>query len=153
MFGNKFYHIKLFGSLGIFLALCVYGYQEGRWINPDPIRASVLEPGYDGKTLWIPGTQIKRMEEDGFVFQQGETDVKVIGKEEWMKEGMFLELTGTFRSNPPTLELKEAKPNKIIRWWRIILAGSILTLVGVIILFFRRFRIRREAWEVKWPTS
>ena len=96
MFGNKFYHIKLFGSLGIFLALCVYGYREGRWINPDPIRASVLEPGYDGEILWIPGTKIKRMEEDGFVFQQGETDVKVIGKEEWMKEGMFLELTGTF---------------------------------------------------------
>jgi hypothetical protein len=93
------------------------------------------------------------MEEDGFIFQQGETDVRVIGKKEWMKEGIFLELTGIYKSNPPTLELKEARPNKIIRWWRIILAGSILTLVGVIILFFRRFRIRREAWEVKWPTS
>ncbi len=153
MFGNKFYLGKLFGSLGLFVLLCVYGYMEGRWINPDPVRASVIEPGYDGKELWIPGTVIERLEKDGFVFRQKDREVLVHGKRDWMEEGMKVELTGTYHSNPPSLNLTRARPVRIFRWWWIILAGSLIVLGGVTLLFFRRFRVRREAWEVKWPTS
>lgn len=153
MFGNKFYHVKLLGSLGLFLGLCVYGYRQGRWINPDPVRASVIQPGYDGKELWIPGTTILRMEKEGFVFRQKKREIQVRGKRDWMRKGMTIEMTGIYSADPPTLRLIDARRVTVPGWWWIIFAGSIVTLGGVLLLFLRRFRIRRASWEAKWPTS
>lgn len=151
MFGNRWFYPKLLLAFGLFFGSCAVADHFGKWINPSPIRAALLAPRYEGETLWIPGATVDRVTDDGFVIRLRNRDVVVHGRSD-VREGDTVEILARFRS-PDRLELVEVRPHRVPGWRLLGNAVSIAVVLAVLWIFWKRFRVRRGAWEVKWPTS
>ncbi|GEM_PF-3232279 len=153
MFGNRGLFWKAIAAAGVFAAACWYCHREALEINPGIRRARVRSPRFEGSTLWIPSARVESVEGDHFVIRASDLDVRVRGRIEGLRVGDTVAVTGAYRSNPPTLEMERGRRVRVPNWRRIVEVVSLLVLGAVLWLFFRRFRARRGAWEVRWPTS
>jgi hypothetical protein len=153
MFGNKFFGIKLFIGFGLFAASCFLCHKQGASINPSPTFAETLAPQYEGETLWIPRATVEKVEGELFVIRCNDRSIPVHGKNHGLQKGDAVELTGIFHSDPVRLDLLQVRPIRFHWWWWLSAASALPVILGVLFLFFRRFRIRPRAWEARWPTS
>ncbi|MBI2899105.1 MAG: hypothetical protein HYY17_02905 [Planctomycetes bacterium] len=152
MFGSRFFFLKLLLGFGTFFGACTACYFLGMEINPSVRAAEVHAPRFDGETLWIPMAQVDAVSEEEFAVRINETRVRVRGRAEGIAPGDLVEITGTFHSRPATLDLHRVRKVAPQRR-RIVEVVSMAVLAAVILLFFRRFRVRKGAWEFRWPTS
>ena len=152
MFGNRHFYLKGALAAALFAASSFYCYKRGLFINPS-VRLAGLIPGeYDGTVLWIPVSRVESIDENGFVVAASDGKIRVIGRAEGIAIGDAVEMTGRFRA-PSTLELHRVRKASAVPWRRIVEVLSVLVLLAVLLLFLRRFRVRRGAWEMRWPTS
>lgn len=153
MFGTSGFYLKLAGAVAFFLACSAYCYRRGLDLNPSIRLAELKAPRYDGAELWVPSATVTEVRSDRFFVRAEGTDVVVLGRIDDLRAGDVVELSGTYRSAPSTLELARGRKARGMRFRRGVETVSVLVLVGVLLLFFRRFRVRRGAWEMRWPTS
>lgn len=152
MFGNSGYSWKLTAAFGLFGGACVLSHFLGQWINPSPWLAEQYPERYDGKTLWIPASEVVDVGESGFTVLFGDRRIAIRGKPEWVRVGDRVELTGEY-AHPGGLRLARARRFEIPWWRNLANVVSIAVLLALVWLFSRRFRVRPGAWELRWPTS
>jgi hypothetical protein len=147
MFGSRWFGAKLVAAFGVFAACAAVAHLRGVWINPAPHRAELLAPRHDGDILWLPLADVV---EEG-VIEYAEKRYPVTGAT--LRPGDRVELSARFRSNPARLEILEVRRVKFA-WWRDLAnVVSLVVLAAVLLVFFRRFRVRPGSWEARWPTS
>lgn len=151
MFGPRLYHVKLIVAFGLFFGSCALADHLGRGINPSPVRAALAFPKYEGETLWIPGVRVERVTPEGFVVQLRGREYLVRGASD-VRAGEDVELLARFHA-PDRLDLVRVRPHRVPRWRFVANAVSVATVLVVLAILIRRFRVRRGAWEAKWPTS
>ena len=146
-FSDRHYVLKVaLLTAGVFL-LCSYSFYKGQRIQLTVEECLANPEAYHGEEVFLYKVYVKKLEEEGFWVVPSGRAIFVEGHMDGLETGDCVDISTRFnRGGHLALDW-----GRVIRYRPIKLAVSGLAAVGVVCLFFKRFRLDPRKYHVFYP--